>query len=434
MIHLEGWGMKRKLHLIVIMASMFFIFLFPLVSADSYLDMLKNIHPTSTFSVITWSHYLPANCSKLDKLVLTIEAYDVDYDNTIPVYLNDVFIGYLEGGHNNKWANTTFVITNKTKLEQIFNASNFAIVVKVQGKSYDWVGIDESILYIEYTAGLPEGERYEDTQQNIQEDATPDPIVWVHNLPENYTKILRFALVIRAYDVDYDNYIEVYVNDVFIGYLNGNANNQWTTTVLTVSDENLINQIVNNTRILVVKVTPHSNDWVAINSSKLLVDYIAGENNIRSYEDIQEDVSDKTTWQEITWTHTLPSNYSEIVRMTFIIEAYDVDKKNYIPVYANDVFIGYLEGGYNNRWSTTVISVGDRDTISQILEKDPHTITMRVVPDRTDWVKIGDSRLIVEYRPVSGSEEETKTSAPIPLPVYLLVLGVMIYFAYKQKS
>ncbi|MBO8174753.1 MAG: hypothetical protein H0Z18_05800 [Thermococcus sp.] len=420
-------GIKKVILLIIVMLMT------PIVSAETYLDILTNIHPSSTSGTIVWSHYLPANCSKLDKLVLTIEAYDVDYDNNIPVYLNDVFIGYLEGGHNNEWANTTFIITDETTLEQIFNASNFAIVVKVQGKSGDWVGVDESILYIEYTAGTPEGERYEDTQENIQENSTPSPIVWTHKLPENYTKILRFALIIQAYDVDYDNHVEVYVNDVFIGYLNGNANNQWTTTILTVSDENLINQIINNTNVLVVKVTPHSDDWVAINSSRLLVDYIAGENDVRSYEDTQEDVSDETTWQEITWTHTLPSNYSEIIRMTFIIEAYDVDKKNYIPVYANDVFIGYLEGGYNNKWSTTVISIRDRGTISQILEKDPHTITMRVVPDRSDWVKIGDAKLIVDYRTLT-SEEESRTSAPIPLPVYLMLLAVILYYIHQRKE
>lgn len=205
--------------------------------------------------------------------------------------------------------------------------------------------------------------------------------------------------------------------------------------MLTVSDESLINRIVNNTSILVVKVTPHSDDWVAINSSRLLVDYIAGENDVRSYEDTQEDVSDETTWQEITWIHTLPPNYSEIIRMTFIIEAYDVDKKNYIPVYANDVFIGYLEGGYNNRWSTTLISIRDKGTISQILEKDPHKITMRVVPDRSDWVKIGDAKLVLEYRTLGNEEEEeTKTSAPIPVPVYLVVLAILLYFMCKQKE
>lgn len=424
----------KRLYLIVLSLLLFMLTLH-YVSADSYLDTLKNIHPSSTSDTIVWTHYLPANCSKLNKVVLTIEAYDVDYNNNIPVYLNNVFIGYLEGGHNNEWANTTFVITDEVTLERIFNASSFGITVKVQGKSSDWVGVDESILYVEYTPRTPEGERYEDTQENIQENGTPGPIVWTHKLPENYTKILRFALIIQAYDVDKENYVEVYVNDVFIGYLNGNANNQWTTTMLTVSDESLINRIVNNTSILVVKVTPHSDDWVAINSSRLLVDYIAGENDVRSYEDTQEDVSDETTWQEITWIHTLPPNYSEIIRMTFIIEAYDVDRKNYIPVYANDVFIGYLEGGYNNRWSTTLISIRDKGTISQILEKDPHTITMRVVPDRSDWVKIGDAKLVLEYRTLGNKEEgETKTSAPIPVPVYLVVLAILLYFMCKQKE
>ncbi|WP_042679336.1 hypothetical protein [Thermococcus paralvinellae] len=125
----------------------------------------------------------------------------------------------------------------------------------------------------------------------------------------------------------------------------------------------------------------------------------------------------------------------QIIQNDFIIEACDVDKKNYIPVYANDVFIGYLERGYNNRWSTTLISIRDKGTISQILEKDPHTITMRVVPDRSDWVKIGDAKLVLEYRTLGNKEEEeTKTSAPIPVPVYLVVLAILLYFMCKQRE
>jgi hypothetical protein len=404
------------------------------VNGESYSDIVSNIHPSSTKLPISWVHTLPSNCTNITSLTIKIQAYDVDYANHIPVLINGIQIGYLDGGYNDQWHTTTLTPDANT-LKQISDAHPSYLVVCVESKSDDWVGVNTSELSIEYVVDEGLLMPYQDTQEDVHPTTTYNPITWTHNLPDNYTKITKMVFTIEAYDVDYADYIPVYANGVQLGYLSG-FNDKWSFNSFTITDEDKLISITNNNtaKAIGMIVMNQKNDWVGIGDASLSVEYESGTNTHSTYIDSKEGISG-TTQNTITWTHDL-SNNENITSIKFIIVAYDVDNANYIPVYANNVSLGYLVGGpsYNNKYSTTVFEISGND-INNIVGNST-VINMRVEPTSSDWVGIPHAEMIVQYDgviiPKGGGGAPVRT----PMPLFAIILTIafvssIIY--YKMK-
>ncbi|WP_421078393.1 hypothetical protein Mjas_03535 [Methanothermococcus sp. Ax23] len=408
------------------------------VNGEFYSDTLSNIHPDTTKYQISWVHTLPSNCTNITSLTIKIKAYDVDKSNYIPVSINGIQIGYLNGGYNNQWDTTTLTPDANT-LKQISDTHPSSLTVYVESKSDDWVGVDTSELSIEYVVdeAVLNGVYY-DTREEVHPDTTYNPITWTHNLPDNYSKITKMVFIMQAYDVDRANYIPVYVNYAHkLGYLSG-GNNVWSYNSFVVSDEDTLIAITNNNtaKIISILVVPDKNDWVGIGNASLSVEYESGTNTHSTYIDSKDDISD-TVPNTITWTHELAST-ENITSITFVIQAHDVDRANYVPVYANNVSLGYLVGNssYDNMDSITTFEVtgSDIDTIVG----NSTIITMRVEPDSHDWVGIRHAEMIVQYDgviiPNNNGEEIPPVKTPIPLFAIILTIAFMssiIYYKIK---
>ena len=415
------------------------------VNGESYSDTLSNIHPTATKEPISWTHHLPSNCTNITSLTIKIKAYDVDKNNYIAVYLNGVLVGYLDGGHNNQWSITT-ITPDANTLKQISDISPTSISVYVASTSSDWVGVDTSELSITYIVdenvlnNIPDSS-YNNTQEDVHPGATYNPITWIHDLPDNYTMITKMIFTIEAYDVDNANYIPVYANGVKLGYLSGFNDNKWAVDLFIITDKNKLMSITNNNTAKTVGmiVMSQRNDWVGIGNASLSIRYESGTNTHSTYIDSKEGIS-STTPNTITWTHDL-TNKDNITSIKFVIVAYDVDNANYIPVYANNVSLGYLVGGpsYNNRYSTTVFEVSGND-INTIIG-DSTVINMRVEPTNSDWVAIHHSEMIVQYDGVIIPKGSKKSSSYIKTPTLLyaiiitiIIMSSIVYNRIKNKK
>ena len=396
------------------------------VNGESYSDTVSNIHPSATSSSISWVHTIPSNCTNITSLTIKIRAYDVDNSDYIPVSINGIQIGYLNGGHNNQWDTTTLTPDSDT-LKQISDTRPSSLTVYVGSTSNDWVGVNTSELSMEYV--VDENiltDMYYDTQDEVHPDATSNPIRWTHNLPDNYSKITKMTFTMQAYDVDNANYIPVYVNHVYkLGYLSG-GNEVWSYNSFVVSDEDTLIDITGNNTAKIVSVTviPDSHDWVGIGDASLSVEYESGTNTHSTYVDSKEDVS-STISSTITWTHELSST-ENITSISFLIIAHDVDGYNTIPVYANNVSLGYLVGNssYNNRDSITVFKVTGSDI--DAIVGNSSTITMRVEPTSHDWVGIPHAEMIVQYDGVIIPDNKGGTPVKTPIPLFAIILTIVV--------
>jgi hypothetical protein len=234
------------------------------------------------------------------------------------------------------------------------------------------------------------------------------------------------TFTMQAYDVDNANYIPVYVNHVHkLGYLSG-GNNVWSYNSFVVSDEDTLIDITGNNTAKIVSVTviPDSHDWVGIGDASLSVEYESGTNTHSTYVDSKEDVS-STISSTITWTHELSST-ENITSISFLIIAHDVDGYNTIPVYANNVSLGYLVGNssYNNRDSITVFKVTGSDI--DAIVGNSSTITMRVEPTSADWVGIPHAEMIVQYDGVIIPDNKGGAPVKTPIPLFAIILTIVV--------
>ena len=396
----------------------------------------KVVDSKYTDEPIEWVHDLPSSCTKITYIKISIKAYDVDYNNKVPVFLNGVFVGYLEGDHNEEWATTTFTVTDPQKLKLINDVSTTQLHVYVSALSSDWVKVATSDLTIQYsTEPISDNSlEYKETMEDIYPKAVKYPTVWTHTLPEDYINISSITISIEALDVDKDNYIKVYANGVFIGYLDGGYNDAWSWTTITITDKSLLNRITNNNvaKTLTIAVIPQKDDWVGIGDSKLKVKYFPGFNSYSTYVTSEDDISGSTP-RTITWEFSLPKDTSRIMAMKFTIIAFDVDKPNYIPIYANDVFLGYLEGNHNEENAVTVFYIDDKNEIDKIIGGSTN-ITMRVEPKLDDWVGIPHADLTIYFEGVKIPPQPQKPmKTPISTIMVVAVFIITLIIVIKWK-
>ena len=117
------------------------------VNGESYSDTV-NVNSAYTNSPISWVHTIPSNCTNITSLTIKIKAYDVDNSDYIPVSINGIQIGYLNGGHNNQWDTTTLTPDSDT-LKQISDTNLSSLTVEVNPGG-EYMEIDTSELTIEY--------------------------------------------------------------------------------------------------------------------------------------------------------------------------------------------------------------------------------------------------------------------------------------------
>ncbi|AEF95594.1 hypothetical protein [Methanotorris igneus] len=146
-------------------------------------------------------------------------------------------------------------------------------------------------------------------------------------------------------------------------------------------------------------------------------------------ESYSDTVSVNSGWtaDRISWTHELPSNYTNITSLTLIIEAYDVNFKNVVTI--NDITVGNLNKTGTNQWGTTTLTL-DANTLQQISNAHPSSLRVTVTP-YCDWIKINTSTLTMEYV-VDNGQGNSSVKAPIPLFSIILSIVFMSSIIYNK--
>ncbi len=149
-----------------------------------------------------------------DDLLLSFTGFDVDFDNEVQVLLDGVSLGFLAAGVNEGTSQHSFTITSAQQTAGVESVISF---VQAQNPAWTW-GVTDILLEVAPTTDMALTLGTTETGNfgnNFLGATDADGVVTASFMGTSNDLLLSF----KAYDVDFDNEIEVLLDGASLGFL-----------------------------------------------------------------------------------------------------------------------------------------------------------------------------------------------------------------------
>ena len=314
---------------------------------------------------------------------LSLNGYDIDFNDEIEVFLNGVSIGYLSAGPNNALnGGDSFSIS---AADQIPGTNEVRFVQRTSG----WIwGVTN--LLISEDNGNGSGE----PPVIALSLGVVDPGQYGNNFGSNEHPVELKAtfdnpgsdiyLSLNAYDIDFANEVEVRINGVFVTHLAVGPNNGLGATQTILIAQGQLQAGTNE--LSFVQTTP---GWIW-GVTNLKIDDNTGAPTVVLTPDATDSGQYGNNYgTNVHFTELVIEFESPNADVEFSLNGYDVDFADEIEVWVNGSFVGHLSAGPNNG-----LNAGDTFAIP-LLEQLPGTNEIRLVQTTPGWIW-GATQLLID--------------------------------------